>query len=144
MYKFLNPLIHLATANLEALSRFAIEPEGSEGDRMAEFWRDTMNNQARFVSECTQGWMQVLARQRALLDGQWSQLSDGAERVAAEMARTTARAVGIATQARRGKRDRRIFSVPLPVDRRIAPRSDRRTRIAAILPPVALPQQPAG
>lgn len=126
MYPFLNPLIQLAAANLEAFSHFVLEPEGAGRDRLAEFWRESIDNQAEFTEACIQGWMRVLARQRSLLDGQLARFSDEAERVAAEVARTAVRAVGIATHARRGKRDRRIFSLPLPVDRRQAAGADRR------------------
>jgi hypothetical protein len=126
LYPFLNSLIQLARANLAAVSHFVLDPEVPERERLAEFWRESIENQAQFTEDCIQGWMKVLARQRTLVDGQFSRLSDDAERVAAEVARTAVRAVGIATQARRGKRDRRIFSLPLPVDRRQSVRADRR------------------
>lgn len=130
MYKFLNPWVNLASAQILALSRFALDPAAAPAERLASLWRDARRDQAQFVTEWTDNCLQFLARQRQLNDGQFNRISQETERVAVELARTTARAVGIATQARRSRRDRRIFSLPLPEDRRAAAPGDRRIRPA--------------
>lgn len=144
MYKFLSPLFNLATAHVRTWSRFFLDPKpiAAWRARNLALWQATVNDHAQFTSDCTQGWVNLLSYQRTLLDGHLEQLSDRAERVASELARTTERAVGIATHARRGQLDRRIFSVALPIDRRAGPRGDRRSAKLPLAAP-AETRQPA-
>lgn len=134
MFQLIQPFVDLANQNLAALSQCFLTPaedaEQQAGDRL---WRLTLENQARCVEKYTAALLGVMALNRRLLFGQMARLSEHGEHVATQLAHTAVRAVAIATQARREKRDRRIFPLPLPAERRAGPRADRRQRLALVV-----------
>lgn len=130
MHNILNPFINLANANLVAWYRFILAPEHAEQGRANELWRATMTNQACFVHEYATEMLELLRQGREVMTGNMEKLSQRTETVAAELANTTVRAVAIATHARREKRDRRVFPLPLPESRRATAEADRRIFLA--------------
>ena len=126
LHNILTPFINLANANFVALSRFLLAPADPGHYGGNELWRAVMINQAGFVHEYSAEMLELLNQSRELMVGNMEKLSQRTETVAAELAHSTVRAVAIATQARREKRDRRVFPLPLPGSRRITEDPDRR------------------
>jgi hypothetical protein len=134
VFQLIQPFVDLANQNLAALSQCFLTPtEDAEQKADNSLWRHILENQARFVERFTDELLGVMALNRRLLFGQMAKLSVHGEHVATQLAHTAVRAVAIATQARREKRDRRIFPLPLPAERRDGPRADRRQRHSLIV-----------
>lgn len=132
MYKIVNPFINLANASLAALSNFMLTSEDSLEQKTAALWQASLENQARFVNEYTKELLATLAQSRQLMTGHMETLHQRTEHVATQLAHSTVRAVAIATQARREKRDRRVFPLPLPGERRTTGQEgDRRLPLIA-------------
>jgi len=126
LFKLIHPFINFAHASVITFSDFLLA--GSRGDDSAKLlWQSALENQARFINEYTDALLDTLAQSRETVNGQVDKLHKRSEHVATQLAHSTVRAVAIATQARREKRDRRLFPLPLPAERRVARGGDRRT-----------------
>lgn len=126
MDTLIKAICKLATADMQAMSDYVFANERSEGGRFATWWQESLRSRGRFVQEFTAGMIELLAMQRTLMVGQMERFSRDTERVAVELAHNTERSVAIATQARRHAVDRRVFPLPLPMDRRRQASSNRR------------------
>lgn len=131
MYKIVNPFINLANASLAALSHFMLTSGDSLERKANTLWQASLENQARFVNEYTRELLDALAQGRQSMTGHMEILHQRTEHVASQLAHSTVRAMAIATQARREKRDRRVFPLPLPGERRTGEDEDRRLPLIA-------------
>lgn len=138
MYKIINPFINLAQGYLASCSRFVVASGRASKGQFSELWQSTLASQVQFVNEYTQGVLDSAAQIRKLMNGHVEKLHHGSERVLTELAYSGVRAVAIATQARREKPDRRVFSLPLPTERRGADPVDRRLPLPLTLHHAAL------
>jgi hypothetical protein len=117
-----SPLLAKADSDSDSISSSEPNGTGTSGN----LWRSTLENQARFVSEYTNDVLAQMARNRLLVANQLKQMSAHSERMVSLMAHTACRTLAIATHARRKNCDRRIFSLPLPDERRFENQTDRR------------------
>lgn len=127
MNKIVDPLINLAHNNLQAVSEVVA---GAPVDpvKLGGLWRTTLENQARFVNECTDCLLYQMSRNRILMSVHLRRMSATTEHVASLLSHATVRALAIATNPRHLDRDRRVFSLPLPrpAERRLHVVRDRR------------------
>lgn len=132
MNKIVDPLINLASNNLRAVSEVVAEAPRIDPVRLNGLWRSTLENQARFVSECTDCLLYQMSRNRLLMSAQMQKMSATTEHVTSLVSHAAVRALAIATNARHINRDRRVFSLPRPAERRLHAVPDR--RLAALDP----------
>lgn len=134
MFQLIQPFVDLANQNLAALSQCFLTPEADAEQQASDrLWRHTLENQVRCMEKYSAALLDVMLLNRRLLFGQMAGLSKHGEHVARQLAHTAVRAVAIATQARRGKRDRRVFPLPLPAERRAGPRAERRQHLSLVV-----------
>lgn len=126
MFKIINPFINFTYASLNSFADFMSASSRGDADPAKLLWQSALENQARFINEYTEALLDVLARNRERVSGEVDKLHIRGQHVATQLAHSTVRAVAIATQARREKRDRRLFPLPLPGERRAARGGDRR------------------
>lgn len=120
MSKTIEPFLNLACANLSACCRFMQAPE------YTALWRESIDNYARFSTECTQCMLTLPLQNYSLMNNLMDSVSHRTEEAASHVAHASIRAVAIATQARKQNRDRRVLRVPLPEERRTDEKFDRR------------------
>lgn len=118
----LNPFNHTQYAEPDSMTHTRLPGSLS----LSDLWRSTLENQACFISNCADDMLVQLARNRLLMANQLKQISAHSERMITLMAHTACRALAIATQARKKDCDRRVFSLPLPGERRVESLMDRR------------------
>jgi hypothetical protein len=126
MYKIIDPLINLANNNLQAVSEVVSAAPQVAPEKLGGLWRSTFENHARFVSECTDCILFQISRNRLLISDQMNKMSATTEHVTSLVSHAAVRAFAIATNARHTKRDRRVFPLPLPTERRFHVVKDRR------------------
>jgi len=128
MNKIVDPLINLASNNLQAVSEVVAGAPRIDPVRLNGLWRSTLENQARFVSECTDCLLYQMSRNRLLISNQMKRMSASTEHLTAVISHAAVRSLAIATNARHIDRDRRVFSLPLPrpAERRFHVVPDRR------------------
>lgn len=126
MYKIIDPLINLANNNLQAVSEVVTDAPEMALSTLGRLWCSAMENQARFVSEFTDCMLFQMSRNRSLMSDQMKKMSATTEHVTLLVSHATVRSLAIATNARHINRDRRVFSLPLPNERRLHVVTDRR------------------
>lgn len=134
MNRIVDPLINLANNNLRAVSEVIAGSPRIDPARLTDLWRSTLENQARFVSECTDCLLYQMSRNRLLMRTQMQKMSATTEHVTSLVSHAAVRTLAIATNARHINRDRRVFSLPRPAERRLHAVPDRR-----LLPPAQAP-----
>lgn len=131
MYKIIYPFINLATGSLAGFSRFILASPRTDERLASQLWQSTLENQACFINEYTAAVLDSLAQSRQAMNAICEKLHCRSELVANQLAHSTVRAVAIATQARREKRDRRVFPLPRVHERRAGYPRDRRLPLPA-------------
>jgi hypothetical protein len=126
MPKTNDPLITPARNNPPAASSVVDGAQLDMRGALAGWWRSVMENNARLITESTDCLLVQLSQNQQLVSEQLHRISATTERVASLMSHAAIRAVAIATKARNKESDRRVFTLPLPTERRLNAMMDRR------------------
>lgn len=126
MQKIVDPRIDPANRSRKAVSSLDDGTQPDDRSVFTNFWCSVMDNNARMVSGMTDCLLLQLSQNRQLLAEQLQMMSTINERTTSLMSHATVRAVAIATKAREKHNDRRVFTLPLPNERRLQAMIDRR------------------
>ncbi len=126
MDKTIPPWIDQQNNDRRANAAFNLGAELPAPGKSNDLWRSNLENQARFISECTNGLLAQLTRNRQLMSNQFKYMSTQIEHITAIMAHAACRTIAIATNARQECGERRVFRLPLPTERRFENQMDRR------------------
>lgn len=120
MNEIIHPLIDLASANVDLMSKFNFWPE------YTALCETILKNNLRLANECTGSMLGLMKHSQDLLKCQAETVSRRTEQLAGHVVHASVRSIAIAAQARKVKRDRRMFCVTLPGERRCPEGMDRR------------------
>lgn len=120
LYEIIQPLIKIASANMAAWSSL------SDVSGYGPLWETMLRNNLKFSNECARGFFGMLDQSREIMKCQAETVARRTEQMAGHVVHAGMRSIAIATQARKLDRDRRIFRVALPGERRCEEGMDRR------------------
>lgn len=113
MYNLMNPYLQFANANALAFSSFLMHTDEVPQNKVSDLWQRSVEKQLHLLNESTQACLKLLAETRIVMTGQAARLAKHTEHAATHLAHSAVRAVAIASQSRKEKRDRRVFPLPL-------------------------------
>lgn len=120
MYEIIQPFINVASANMAALSNL------KDVSGYVSLWETIFRNNLKFSNECAHSFFGMMDQSREIMKCQVETVARRTEQMAGHVVHAGIRSIAIATQARKLDRDRRIFRVPLPGERRCEEGMDRR------------------